>query len=298
MNRLSQKELKVIKEICGEEYSRRLHALQTKQTEKRVKIVNTGMVSSGKSSLYNLLIQSDDEFFPTGAARTTTKASYYDCNHISYIDTPGIDVRSEDDVMAFNTIIEGDIIMMIHNIRTGPLSRSEVEWLERIVQNMSSTEMCQSRMIFVVSWKDTREKDDDYTDMLQELKHQLFDIIGTEIPVFEISSKKYQQGVQKNKQGLINSSGVVELKTYLEQYAETYLEKKRSIDELEYQTFLREVQDMLTQKSQSRIIQREKIVERNQTAAKTKRTAWQDVYKVFSVQREKLSTLVKELDNL
>jgi tRNA U34 5-carboxymethylaminomethyl modifying GTPase MnmE/TrmE len=297
MKRLSQKDLKVIEKICGEEYARRLQALQEKQTEKLVKIVNTGMVSSGKSSLYNLLIQSEDEFFPTGAARTTTRANYFDYNHISYIDTPGIDVRSEDDAMAFNTIIAGDIIMMIHNIRTGPLGRSEVEWLERIVQNMGSTEMCQSRMLFIISWKDTREHDDDYADLVQELKQQVFDITGTEIPVFEISSKKYQQGMQKNKQGLIDSSGVVDLKRYLEDYAEKYIEKKKCIDAQEYHLLVEETQKLLMNERKSKDSELTKIVNRTQAEAKPKRTAWEGVYEFFSIQRRKLSEMIEELNN-
>ena len=127
MEQLSQNDEKLIEQYCGADYVQRCKGIMNRKKEGVVRIVNTGMVSSGKSSLFNTLINSKEEYFQTGAARTTTKADYYDCNNISYIDTPGIDVRNEDDDLAFRTIMEADIIMMIHNIRTVPLNRSEAE---------------------------------------------------------------------------------------------------------------------------------------------------------------------------
>jgi predicted GTPase len=121
MVKLAQNDIKVIEQYCGYDYAQRCRGILERRADKTVRIVNTGMVSSGKSSLFNTLINSTDEYFPTGAARTTTRADFFDCNNISYIDTPGIDVRSEDDALAFSTIMEADIIIMVHNIRTGPL---------------------------------------------------------------------------------------------------------------------------------------------------------------------------------
>ena len=226
MVKLAQNDIKVIEQYCGYDYAQRCRGILERRADKTVRIVNTGMVSSGKSSLFNTLINSTDEYFPTGAARTTTRADFFDCNNISYIDTPGIDVRSEDDALAFSTIMEADIIIMVHNIRTGPLNRSEVEWLERIVAGMNSLEICQSRLVFVNTWKDTREKDDDYADIVSEVKNKVFGIVGAEIPYFEVSVRKYQNGIAKNKDVLITNSGIQEIKSFLVQYAAEYLEKK------------------------------------------------------------------------
>ena len=154
--KLSQQDLKSIEKYCGEEYAKRCRAFIERQKNDKVRIVNTGMVSSGKSSLYNALIDSGGEYFPTGAARTTTRADYFDCGPISYVDTPGIDVRSEDDALAFDTIMEADRILMVHNIRTGPLNRSEAAWLERIARGMEDSGG--GRLVFALSWIDTRER--------------------------------------------------------------------------------------------------------------------------------------------
>lgn len=299
MKKLTQKELRIIEKVCGTEYASRLQSIQNRQNDKTVKIVNTGMVSSGKSSLYNILINSNqEEFFPTGAARTTTKASYYDYKNISYIDTPGIDVRNEDDALAFDTIIESDIILMIHNIRTGPLNKSEVDWLSRITHGMSSVEMCLSRIVFVISWKDTREKDEDYSGLVENVKKQVYEIIGGEIPVFEVSSKKYLQGVKKDKDVLITNSGIVELRKYLEKYADEYIHNKQFNDDQEFLSTMSKVKEILETEQQKKEQEKQKIYTRNQNNVKSKKSAWKTVYDYFSLKRDKLTDLERELSNI
>lgn len=298
MSILSQKELYTIEQFCGENYSKRLRAIQERQKDKTVRIVNTGMVSSGKSSLYNALINSRDEFFPTGAARTTIKANYFDYNNISYIDTPGIDVRTEDDALAFDMLLESDIILMIHNIRTGPLNKSEAEWLDNITKRMSNIEMRKSKLIFVISWKDTREKDEDYAELVKNVKTQVFEIIGVEIPVFEVSIKKYQQGVEKGKNVLVQNSGILELKEYLEKYALQYLERKKELDDEEYRATIKEVRENLSVLSESRKKEKKIICDRIRNNEKSKKSAWRNVYDYFSAQRNKLSNLEQERNNI
>ncbi|WP_455721833.1 GTPase [Agathobacter sp.] len=297
MNALTKKELKTIEKVCGCEYSSRLEAIQNKQNDSTVKIVNTGMVSSGKSSLYNILINSNqEEFFPTGAARTTKKAKYFDYKNISYIDTPGIDVRDEDDALAFDTIIKSDIILMIHNIRTGPLNRSEVDWLDRIVHGMSSLEMCLSRIVFVISWKDTREKDNDYSELVENLKKQVFEIVGGEIPVFEISAKKYLQGVDKEKQILIEKSGIIQFRTFLEEYADEYIQSKKKNDIQEYLHIVSDVEKMLNDVKGKKQKEKQEICTRNQNSIKAKSNIWNMVFNYFSLKRDNLDKLEKELE--
>lgn len=298
MTKLTQKELETIKIFCGEEYAKRCRAIQEKQKDNVVKIVNTGMVSSGKSSLYNALINSSEEFFPTGAARTTTKADFFDYNYISYIDTPGIDVRNEDDALAFSIIIEADIIVVIHNIRTGPLNRSEVEWLERIVRGMNSVEMCKSRIVFVVSWKDTREKEDGYNELVENVKEQVFKIVGIEIPFFTVSVKKYQQGIEKKKDILVKNSGIQELRDYLEEYAFQYLEKKKDINNEELIVLVCEMKSILQKVRDKKEKEVKKIINKVRDNQKIRRSAWQQVYDYFVAQRNRLTDLKNELNNI
>lgn len=294
----TQKDETLMEQYCGAEYLQRFRGIMSRKKDKVVRIVNTGMVSSGKSSLFNALINSEEEYFQTGAARTTTKADYFDCNNISYIDTPGIDVRDEDDDMAFRTVMEADLIMMVHNIRTGPLNRSEVEWLERIASGMNSIGMRTSRILFVITWKDTREKDEDYDSIVSDVKRMVFDVIGAEIPCFEVSVKKYQNGVAKGKDALIANSGVQELKTFLEQYADQYLELKKKMDNEELQKLLTEMKSILqkTQRDKEEGISVIQTKVRNRH--KSVRSAWVQVYEYFSGQRNRLTSLLDELDSI
>lgn len=294
--KLSKKEVADIAKYCGQEYSTRYLGIQNRVDEQIVKIVNTGMVSSGKSSLYNVLIDSiEDEHFPTGAARTTTMSSYYDVKNISYIDTPGIDVRSEDDALAFSTIMEADIIMMIHNINTGPLVRSEAEWLGQIVRKMSSLEARKARLIFVCTWKDTVEKDDDYQDIIADVKNAIFEIVGTEIPFFEVSVKKYLDGKKKDKPVLINKSGIAELKDYLEKYADEYLQKKNELDEAELAELLTEIRGILVNKKDEKYKEIKKISDRIKQTAKSKRSTWKDIFTYFSSKRRQYDQELKNI---
>ena len=298
MKKLSQRELNTIEKFCGVDYVKKLKSIQEKQKDNKVRVVNTGMVSSGKSSLYNTLINSTEEYFPTVAARTTVKANYFGYNNILYVDTPGIDVRCEDDALAFNTIMESDIIMMIHNIRTGPLNKSEVEWLKNITYNMGSVEMCQARIIFVISWKDTREKDTDYPELIKNLKTQIFEIVGGEVPVFEVSVRKYQQGKEKNKDILVQRSGVMELKDYLEKYAEEYLKKKDVINVEEYKKIMIDARRTLQNELNIRKEKVDSVHRQVRNNYKSKKNAWNEVFEYFQNQRRKLTSLENELRNI
>lgn len=360
--KLSQRDLKTVAAFCGEEYAKRYRALRERQKNDKVRIVNTGMVSSGKSSLYNALIDSSEEYFPTGAARTTTRADYFDCGPVSYVDTPGIDVRSEDDALAFDTLMEADRILMIHNIRTGPLNRSEALWLERIARGLahsgrerfaspnpgstaapargtdhtvnrdflalltdslvngddrgehfltslnamfenkderkSEERPGDSRMIFVLSWIDTREKEEDYGALVENVKKQVFEIVGGEIPFFEVSVKKYRQGIEKGREILVKNSGVQALKEYLESSAAAYLEMKQDEDQRELAALTKEIRSILCEQRDERKREKREILKKARKRHQSRRSAWNVVYDYFSAQRKRLTDLEKERERI
>ena len=157
---MDQANYRIVEKYCGHASRMKLQGAIQNISNRNIKIANTGMVSSGKSSLYNVLTESlATERFPTGAARTTKTADTYQSGNVEYIDTPGIDVREADDDVAFQTVMGADIILMVHNVKTGPMIRSEVEWLKQIADGMPSKDVCRQRLVFVCSWSDAREKD-------------------------------------------------------------------------------------------------------------------------------------------
>lgn len=289
----------LIKKRCGKEMSFRLQGALNNLKSTTVKVVNTGMVSSGKSSLYNLLTDNaTTERFPTGAARTTVIADSYSYKNMEYIDTPGIDVRDADDDVAFRTIMESDIILIIHNIKTGPLTRSESDWISRIANDMKDHEMCKRRMIFVCTWKDTREKDEGYSEILEEVKKMVYDAVGTEIPFFDVSTKKYLDGIKKEKEVLCKNSGVPELKAFIEDFADKYTVAKK-----EYALeILKKVSVDVCGSLESRRTDNEKKISKQTSDVKqrfnSQRNSWSSVFDYFKSRRDSLSGLEQELSNI
>lgn len=299
MNYQKQLDLDLIKKYCGQDLSLRLQAALCNLDTTTVKIVNTGMVSSGKSSLYNLLTDNaTTERFPTGAARTTMNADIYCYNNVEYIDTPGIDVRDTDDEIAYRTVMESDIILMVHNIKTGPLTRSESDWLTRIANGMTDCEMRKRRIIFVCTWKDTREHDEGYKDMLEEVKKMVFDAVGTDIPFFDVSIKKYLDGINKGKETLCEKSGIIALKTFVDSYVQQYADIKSQLAVRVLNQIASEARSAL----EYSLNNRKKAVEQKTTDVRqkfsTQQRSWRGVFDYFKSQRTRLDNLKQELKNI
>lgn len=294
----SKHELKNINKYCGDSYVKRYQGIQKRLSENVIKLVNTGMVSSGKSSLFNVLVNSEDEFFATGAARTTVSANSFIYKNIEFMDTPGIDVKTEDDKLAFDTIMEADIIMMLHNIRTGPLNRSEVDWLKMIADNIGDPEKIKKRVVFVCTWRDTRENDEDYSSIVGEVKETVFDILGAEVAFFDVSVKKYLIGMEKQKNTLIEKSNLLKLSEYLESYAQEYLNLKNKIALEDLESLVEEIKKGLSKEK----LDFEKEIEQNRNRIvknyRLRYDAWKTVFEYFSAQRKRLKELENELDEL
>jgi tRNA U34 5-carboxymethylaminomethyl modifying GTPase MnmE/TrmE len=290
---------KMLKKYCQRDNERRFMAALDNLESTTVKIVNTGIVSAGKSSLYNVLTDNmEKERFPTGAARTTVNADSFAYHGIEYIDTPGIDVKDADDEIAFQTVMGADIILMVHNIRTGPLTRSEEEWLQRIVAAIPNDAARRERLVFICTWKDGREKETGYDDIVQEVRGMVYNIVGTEIPFFSVSAKKYLNGVTKGKKRLCESSGIVELRSYLLDKAVQYQSKKAEYAREAFTQAANEVKEELWAKKRAKMADVERMKERAKSRFKSTRNSWSGVFSYFKRRRENLDELNRELRSI
>ena len=180
----------------------------------KIVITNTGVVSSGKSTLFNALIGTLEERFKTGAARTTVaKDIEHLTDDIDIIDTPGIDVQAEDDEIALNAVLSSSLIVMVHNIKMGMLQQNEVNWLKRITATITDPNELRARFMFVCSWIDARMMEPTFMDTVNETKRILFDVLGTEVDVYLVSAKLYNKGMETGKEQFIEKSGINQLKT-------------------------------------------------------------------------------------
>ena len=224
---LSCQTTSVIDKYISKEETAKLQNKISTLDNKSVTVTNTGVVSSGKSSLFNALLgikDGDAKRFKIGAARTTmSKDIEKYSDDIELVDTPGIDVKEEDDEVALNAICASSVIVMVHNIKMGMLQQNEVDWLKKIVLNFNGDkEQLKNRFIFVNTWIDERMMEKSYQSTVEETKRILFDTIGTEVEVYNVSAKLYTQGISKNQQKFIDISNILALKEAIIRKAKFY----------------------------------------------------------------------------
>jgi len=283
---------KYISSEAAEKYRIKAEALN----HKKVTVTNTGVVSSGKSSLYNALLDCNkDDRFPVGAARTTvSKDSELLEEDIELVDTPGIDVKVEDDRAALNAIYASSIVIMVHNIKTGMLHKSEANWLRELASNYKSKSEIRDRVIFVCSWIDERMMDTGYQDVIAESKRIAFESLGTEVDVYCVSAKLYRMGVEKQLQKMIDISGIPELKAAIVNKSKSYSEKYgTSLVKKEIAEMCRKDSDALAAVEQNKKNEAKSKKDSIHTEYLSQYKKWNNVYEKY--RRE--NTKYKELGN-
>jgi predicted GTPase len=90
--------------------------------ESTLSVLFAGVSKAGKSSTANAIIEEDD-FFPTGAVRTTDRVSRKEWNGISIVDTPGIDsIEDEHDEMILLKELQlADLVVFLFSDKEGDL---------------------------------------------------------------------------------------------------------------------------------------------------------------------------------
>lgn len=216
----------------------------------KITIANTGLYSSGKSSLFNALLGrvSDDNLrFPVGAV-PTTKAGDRETltENIELIDTPGIDANAADDDTAFNMLMQSDVILMTHNVKRGMLDRPEYEWLKRIAGAMNP-ESIPERLIFVSTWTDGIDNEADRQKLRDEIHRQVTEAVnGAAVQFAEVSAKKYKTGVERDKAALRDTSGIPALKELVISAGKNYVQKAAALRRQELLTLCAETRDRLS----------------------------------------------------
>ncbi len=293
---------KVIEDCCGKTVLLSFLSNVKKNETQEINIVNTGLVSSGKSSLFNALIDRlDDERFPTGAARTTLldDRELFQEN-VWLVDTPGIDVKEADDKKAYETLTEADVILFVHNVNLGELRREEVEWLKKIKNGMKKDS---SNIIFVCSWVDERDQTEDYSDAVEKIRSMIGEIFSKEVEVCCVSAKRYRNGMKKKADGeekagevLISKSGMEEFRRELQNQIERYQNKKYREEALKKD--IEEIEKGLEKRAKELQKNREKREKMVREKYSSKKSAWKDVFDQFVIFRKDVKRIEKELEEL
>lgn len=181
---------------------------QSLRSEKPV-IVTWGLMNAGKSSLLNMLTQHiEQEFFKTNDFRETTEVSAYEGDQYIYLDTPGLDANTADNLEALKGIKKADIVLFVHQLQ-GELEANEVEFLKDV--RTSFGQYAEKNIILILSKVD--KEDRSKVDQIQKrVLEQCEQYLGFQPQCFQISNKLYQQGIQKHKDGLVRHSHIEDLK--------------------------------------------------------------------------------------
>lgn len=181
---------------------------QSLRSEKPV-IVTWGLMNAGKSSLLNMLTQHiDQEFFKTNDFRETTEVSAYEGDQYIYLDTPGLDANTADNLEALKGIKKADVVLFVHQLQ-GELEANEVEFLKDV--RTSFGQYAEKNIILILSKVD--KEDRSKVDQIQKrVLEQCEQYLGFQPQCFQISNTLYQQGIQKHKDGLVRHSHIEDLK--------------------------------------------------------------------------------------
>lgn len=181
---------------------------QSLRSEKPV-IVTWGLMNAGKSSLLNMLSQHiEQEFFKTNDFRETTEVCAYEADQYIYLDTPGLDANTADNLEALKGIKKADIVLFVHQLQ-GELEANEIEFLKDV--RTSFGQYAEKNIILILSKVD--KEDRSKVDQIQKrVLEQCEQYLGFQPQCFQISNTLYQQGIQKHKDGLVRHSHIEDLK--------------------------------------------------------------------------------------
>jgi len=189
-------------------------ALASLQDEK-LRIVNTGLLKAGKSTLFNCLTESlSDDLFAVGVTRKTIQSQQVEFEEFLLVDTPGIDCQEEDTKATVAALKQSDLIIFVHNMNTGELDMPEREFLESVAKECDSKRDFVRRMIFVLTNLDKKEGTGS-EHIAAKIQQQLETIFGGKPNLVSVSSTRYAKGVLEKKALMVEKSGIPALKSVL-----------------------------------------------------------------------------------
>ena len=180
-------------------------------TPSRPRIVACGLLKAGKSSLLNALTgHLAEEFFATGASRTTAALQEAVVDGLVYVDAPGIDASEADDDEAWRGLEAADVLLFVHNMRTGVLDALEETFLQQL---RSRRPDAHKWMIVALTHLDSAGMGQE--ERCADIRSRMTSIFGACPPLVSTSYTAYCKGVQENKPRLVTFSGIAELQKRL-----------------------------------------------------------------------------------
>lgn len=242
-----------------------------------LRIAACGVYNAGKSSLLNVLanqFENGSEAFKTGAARETREVAELRLADVTLIDMPGIDGAHNDDETAWQGVLGGDCYLYVHRLRSSEFEQSELEFLYLLKEKIRGLEQ---RLVLVISQIDEVAETDETARREARIRQVFAEAIGFEPKwVFPVSVNRFKRGALENKQGMVRSSGILELQAWVSEMSTTITQSqwksfrsdrfKTERDALALQIMA--IADSLDERVQASTVQLERKVSAFEQAAK------------------------------
>ena len=178
------------------------------------RIAAWGLVKAGKSSLLNMLSgHIQQEYFATGAVRTTRINQQLELEHYVLVDTPGLGIDQSDSRQAMEGLEIADIVLFVH-APPGELDEEQVNLLLKLRDVHGDA--LEQRLVFVFSLLDL-DQDGAMAQVRERIEGQVLRCLGFQPTCFEVSSRRYQRGVELSREGMQAKSGIPNLASHLDQ---------------------------------------------------------------------------------
>lgn len=189
--------------------------LKSSLNAEKPKIFCIGMQNAGKSSLLNALIDDfENKTFSVSDIRETANTKEIQYKNIIYVDTPGIGHSQKDNNTVYDSIINSDMNLFVHNTE-GELLEEEVSFLKKIQNGWKNSKEFIDKTIFIISRADLVEPKE-----IDRLKNRVFiqieEIFGAKPKIISTSSNDYIQGKTEDELELVKISNIVNLKQDIE----------------------------------------------------------------------------------
>lgn len=169
------------------------------------RVVVFGKFNHGKSTLLNA-VAGKDYFEASDARQTVINQEYSDEGRkVVWVDTPGLDadVNGEDDRKAREAAaVSADLILFVHNLKAGEFDQYERNYCTAL---MSQSAEIKNKIVLVIT------QIDQVTDDQKEQATTLIKKEFPDLPMFLVSSTRYQRGVVEGKEAFVKRSGIPEL---------------------------------------------------------------------------------------
>lgn len=183
----------------------------------KIKMAVYGLLNSGKSTLLNILTNHiNEDYFQTGDRRVTVSTQVLETEDLIYIDTPGIDGGSQDDLVASIGKDKADLILFVHNAAK-ELEQEEIDLLLELKAAFGKN--TKDSVILLMSRADSLDATDlekvkaKITEQCQELLQEQLDILCISSHMFR---KSVNEESEKRKQGFLKLSHIDTLQNMIQ----------------------------------------------------------------------------------